>query len=149
MDNELGFEAPAYYQNSTGLFRFDGSGKTVLAFFPGAFTGACTEEMCSLRDQLEEFEKLDTQVIGISIDTPFALKEFSTQNKLEFRLVSDQNAEIAGQYGVKTEISDLNLKTCKRSVFIVEDHEITYSEVLEDNSDLPNIDALKQQLITN
>jgi len=126
MVEDVSFEAPAFSEGENQRFEFDGSGTTVLAFFPGAFTGPCTEEMCNFRDQMSEFKDLDTEVIGISVDTPFALEEFATQNDLEFALVSDQNAE--------------------RAVFIVQDDEVVYSEVMDDPHNLPDFKALKREL---
>jgi peroxiredoxin len=65
----------------------------VLAFFPGAFTGVCTREMCTFRDGLSGFTDLGAQVVGISVDTPFAQKAFAEQHGLPFTLLSDFNRE--------------------------------------------------------
>jgi len=146
MVEDISFEAPAFSEGENQRFEFDGSGTIVLAFFPGAFTGPCTEEMCNFRDQMSEFKDLDTEVIGISVDTPFALEEFATQNDLEFALVSDQNAEIAEQYGVQTEFPGLGHKIAERAVFIVQDDEVVYSEVMDDPHNLPDFEALKREL---
>jgi peroxiredoxin len=63
--------------------------KTVLLFYPGAFTGTCTKEMCTIRDSIAAFNSVKAQVIGISVDSPFANKGFANQNKLTFPLLSD------------------------------------------------------------
>lgn len=146
MDKKVDFESAAYHNGETQKFLFEGGDTTVLAFFPGAFTGVCTEEMCELRDQMSEFEELDVTVVGISVDTPFALKEFAEQENLNFSLVSDTNKEIAEQYGVKTEMPGLEYEISKRATFIVQDGEVVYSEILEDPSDLPDFEALKEKL---
>lgn len=73
---------------------------TVLAFFPGAFTGTCTREMCAFRDNLAKFNALDAQVIGISVDTPFAQKAFADAHGLGFPLLSDHNREAVKAFGV-------------------------------------------------
>ena len=85
---EVGQAAPDFtlhdsdrQQRSLGEFK----GKNVvLAFFPGAFTGGCTTEMCALRDSSDQFNNLNAQVLGISVDPIFSLKVFSEQNNLEF-----------------------------------------------------------------
>ena len=146
MVDKVEFKSAAYREGKTGMYEFDGSGKTVIAFFPGAFTGACTDEMCGFRDQMSEFEDLGAEVIGISVDTPFALEEFSEQNDLNFTLVSDQDAEIAESYGVKTAFPDLDLTVAGRAVFVVEEGEVVYTEILEDPGNLPDMEALKEFL---
>ena len=146
MVNQIKFEAPAYHEGETQRFTFDGEGTTVLAFFPGAFTGVCTEEMCQFRDSMSEFNEMDAEVVGISVDTPFALEEFAEQNDLDFTLVSDTNKEVADQYGVKTEMPGLEYEIATRATFIVKDGEVVYSEVLDDPSNLPDFEKLKQEV---
>ena len=70
------------------LKSFEGK-KTVIAFFPGAFTGGCTEELCTFQSDLKEFEDLGVQIVGISVDTPFALTGWSQANNISFPLLSD------------------------------------------------------------
>ena len=146
MTDFSGFSAPAFLNGEVQNFEFDGEGISVLAFFPGAFTGVCTEEMCSFRDSMAEFNDLGAEVIGISVDTPFSLEEFAEQNNLNFTLVSDTGKEIADQYGVKTEMPGLEYEIATRATFIVQDGEVVYSEVLDDPSNLPDFEKLKQEL---
>jgi peroxiredoxin len=73
----------------------------VLAFFPGAFTGACTKEMCAFRDGLAAFDALSAQVIGISVDSPHAQKAFADANELNFTLLSDYNREAVRAFDVQ------------------------------------------------
>jgi glutaredoxin-dependent peroxiredoxin len=76
-------------------------GKTaVLAFFPAAFTGTCTKEMCRFRDDHSRLDALDAQVVGISADTPFVLAEWGKQHNLRQRMLSDFNHEAMRAYGV-------------------------------------------------
>ena len=146
MVDEVSFEAPAFHNGETQRFSFDGDGVTVIAFFPGAFTGVCTEEMCEFRDSMNDFEDLNANIIGVSVDTPFALKEFADQNDLNFTLVSDTSKEISEQYGVKTEMPGLEYEISTRATFIVQDGEVVYSEILDDPSNLPDFKSLKQKL---
>ena len=74
--------------------------KTVLAFFPGAFTGVCTKEMCTFRDSLAEIGKMEAQVVGISVDSPFANKGFAEVNKLSFPLLSDYSRDVIKKYEI-------------------------------------------------
>lgn len=148
MVNQIMFEAPAYHNGETQRYSFSGEGTTVLAFFPGAFTGVCTEEMCEFRDQMSEFDEMDVEVIGISVDTPYALEEFAEQNDLDFTLVSDTGKEIADQYGVKTELPGLGYEVATRATFIVKEGEVVYSEILDDPSNLPDFEKLKAELKT-
>jgi peroxiredoxin len=72
----------------------------VLAFFPAAFSSVCTKEMCHFRDGLRELNAADAVVFGISVDTPFTLKEFARQQQLNFPLLSDFNKEAIAAYDV-------------------------------------------------
>ena len=76
------------------------SGNVVLAFFPGAFSGTCTKEMCVFRDSMSQLKGLNAKVFGISTDTFFALKAWGDQQKLGFPLLSDYNKEAIQAYGV-------------------------------------------------
>jgi peroxiredoxin len=73
----------------------------VVAFFPGAFTGACQKEMCAFRDGLARFSALDAQVVGVSVDQPWTLKVFADQNQLNFPLLSDFNREAVKAFDVQ------------------------------------------------
>ena len=75
-------------------------GHVVLAFFPGAFSGTCTKEMCSFRDTMSNFRNVNANVMGISTDTFFALKAWGEQQQLGFPLLSDYNKEVINAYGV-------------------------------------------------
>jgi peroxiredoxin len=96
--------------------------KVVLAFYPGAFTGVCTKELCSFRDSISRFNELNAQVVGISVDSPFANKAFASQNNLQFPLLSDYTREVCMQYGgVHKDFSGLKgYSASKRAVFVLD-----------------------------
>ena len=75
----------------------------VLAFFPGAYTGVCDTEMCSLRDNMDSFNDLNATVFGISVDSPWANGAFSKEYNLNFDLLSDYNRDVIKQYDVTFE----------------------------------------------
>ena len=118
----------------------------VLAFFPGAFTGVCTTEMCTFQDRLSAFNELDASVYGVSVDSPFSLNEFREQNDLEFGLVSDFEKEIIDDYDVRMDFADLGVYgVAKRSVFVVDgDGEITYAWVSDDPGVEPDYDEVEE-----
>ena len=146
MKSDLTFTSTAYSNGDIQNYQFDAKQETILAFFPGAFTSVCTDEMCTIRDKLSNLKDLEAKIVGISVDTPFALKEFATQNELDFTLVSDTSREIISQYDVETEIPELGYKVAKRAVFVIREGEIIYKEVLDDPSNLPDIQRLKENL---
>lgn len=122
-----------------------GDSPIVLAFFPLAFTGGCTEEMCTFRDELAAFETLEATVYGISVDSPATLHEFRERHELGFELVSDFNREAIEAYDVvREEIAGLR-KLAQRSVFVIDtDGQIAYAWRADDPSRLPDIDSIKQ-----
>ena len=96
--------------------------KLVLVFYPGAFTGVCTKEMCAFRDSLASFNAMAAQVVGISVDSPFANHAFADQNKLAFPLLSDHTREVSKSYcGVYDGFAGVTGYTAsKRSVFVLD-----------------------------
>src|SRR5712671_7221452 len=124
-----------------------GSGNIVLAFFPGAFSGVCTKEMCTLRDSMGQLNGLGAKVFGISTDTFFTLKAWGDQQKLGFPLLSDYNKEAIGAYDVVNP-DMIGLKNiAKRAVFVIDKGGIIrYREILEDARNEPDYDKLKQAL---
>jgi peroxiredoxin len=115
----------------------------VLAFFPAAFSGTCIAEMCTLRDGMARFNAAHAQVLGISVDSFFALKAFRDAERLEFPLLSDFNKEVIRLYGVFNE-DMIGLKgLAKRSVFVLDAQGVVrYREVLEDARNEPDYDAV-------
>lgn len=115
--------------------------KLVLAFYPGAFTGVCTKEMCSLRDSLSRFNEMNAQVVGVSVDSPFANKAFALQNNLQFPLLSDHTRSVSRQYaGVYEDFSGITgYAAAKRAVFILDkDGVVRYTWVTENPGVEPN-----------
>lgn len=97
-------------------------GPVVLAFFPAAFTGTCTTEMCTFDDRLSAFEDVEATVYGVSVDSPFALNEWRDQEGLDFALVSDFEKEIVDDYGVRTDFADLGVHgLAQRAVFVLDE----------------------------
>ena len=108
---------------------------TVLAFFPGAFTGVCTKEMCTFRDSMAKFNELRTAVIGISVDSPFAQKAFADQNKLNFTLLSDYNRQAVRAFDIEDRnfVNGLLPGVAKRSVFVLDKNgRVVYKWVSDD-----------------
>jgi glutaredoxin-dependent peroxiredoxin len=123
------------------------SGPVVLAFFPAAFSGVCTKEMCTFRDTLGELNKISAKILGISVDTFFALKAWADAQKLNFPLLSDFNKEVISQYGVVNP-DMIGLKgIAKRAVFVIDKTgTIRHREVLEDARNEPDYGKVRQAL---
>jgi peroxiredoxin len=124
-----------------------GTGSVVLAFFPGAFSGTCTKEMCTLRDSMSQLGGLGAQVFGISTDTFFALKAWADQQKFGFPLLSDYNKEVIQAYDVVNP-DMIGLKNiAKRSVIVIDKGGvIRYRDVLDDARNEPDYGKLKDAL---
>jgi peroxiredoxin len=123
--------------------------KTVLAFYPGAFTGVCTKEMCSIRDALADLNTLNAQVVGISVDSPFANKAFAAQNHLGFPLLSDYAREVTKQYaGVYQDFAGIKgYVAAKRAVYVLDGEGIVkYAWVTENPGVEPNYEEIKAAL---
>ena len=104
MAAEVGSAAPEFSlydvdRNVRTLGEFRGK-TVVLAFFPGAFTGVCTTEACTLRDSVEDLNGLNAQVLGITVDPPFSQKAWSDANNVNYPFLSDFNREAVNAYGV-------------------------------------------------
>jgi peroxiredoxin len=119
--------------------------KVVIHFFPMAFTGVCTTQLCTMRDSFGFYEGLGAEVLGISVDSPFTLAKFKEDNKYQFPLLSDFNKETSQAYGAYYDEFVFNLKgVSKRAAFVVnENQEIIYAEVLESAGDLPDFNAIR------
>jgi peroxiredoxin len=122
--------------------------KVVVLFFPMAFTGVCTTELCSLRDDIATYSSLNAEILAISVDSPFTLGKFKEDQNLPFPLLSDFNKTARIAYGTIYEEFVLGLKgVSKRSAFVVNtDGTLAYAEVLESAGDLPNFDNVKAAL---
>lgn len=130
----------------------DHTGKNVvLLFFPLAFTGVCTEELCSVRDDISTYNNMNADVLAISVDSPFTLAKFKEEQKLNFALLSDFNKTVSRSYGALYEDFVLDMKgVSKRSAFVIDDKGvIRYAEVLENAGDQPNFAAVREALDQN
>jgi peroxiredoxin len=126
MPVEVGQRAPDFtlYDNERHqrtLSEYQGK-NLVLAFFPGAFTGVCTTEMCALRDRADQFNSLNAQVLAISVDPPFAQKAWADQNNLNFPILSDFSRQVVNQYDVALQnLAGLEgYVAARRAVFVVD-----------------------------
>jgi peroxiredoxin len=127
----------------------DFKGKTVvLHFFPAAFTGTCTQQLCTLRDDFAFYKNLDAVVLGCSTDTLFTLAKFKESQNLDFDLLSDYSKEVCKAYGAQYDTWIFGIKgNAKRSAFIIDGEcVIRYAEVLEKASDLPDFAKMKEVL---
>jgi peroxiredoxin len=141
------FTLPLAKDKKVSLSELVKNGRVVIAFYPGDFTSVCTNEWCSFRDSLKEFETLKAKVVGISGDSYFVHDAFKKANSLSFDLLSDYDHEVSRRYGVYYE-DFLGLKgVSKRSVFIVGSQgKLRYKWVTEDASKLPDMDEIKKEL---
>jgi len=129
-----------------------GKKNTLLLFFPMAFTGTCTQEMCSLTPELPSYDGFNAAVYGISGDNPFAQEAWAQKEKIGVTLLSDYEHKVARQYGVAYDsfLPERNLGmggVPKRAAFIVDKNGvIQYAEVREDARELPDFNKIKTKL---
>jgi peroxiredoxin len=125
----------------------DKAGKPfLLMFFPLAFTGTCTTQLCTTRDDLGFYNKLNADVAAVSVDSLFSLKKYKEEQGLQFDLLSDFNKEVSKAYGALYDEFILGMKgVSKRSAFVIDGKGvIQYAEVLENAGDLPDFAAIKR-----
>lgn len=134
-------------KNLVSLSDFEGK-TVVLLFFPLAFTGVCTKELCSVRDEFGDYQALNAQVLGISVDSLFSLAQFKEAQQLNFPLLSDFNKEMSTAYNCLYADFVLGMKgVSKRAAFVLnKDGEIIYEEILEDAGQIPNFEKIKATL---
>jgi peroxiredoxin len=122
-------------------------GPVVLVFFPLAFTGVCTEEMCEIRDNFAALSSLKAQVFAISVDSRFSLNAFAEKHQLEFPLLSDFNKEVSKAYEAQYETFLGMHGVAKRSAFVVDTQGvIRYRWVSEDAKVKPDLAEIRQAL---
>ena len=152
MEINVGSKAPNFTLRNSDKAEVsleDYKGKNVvLLFFPLAFTGVCTTELCTMRDDIATYEGLDAEVLAISVDSLFVLDQFKKAENYNFQLLSDFNKNVSRAYGAFYEDFVLDMKgVSKRSAFVIDKEGIIqYAEVLESAGDLPNFDAVKAAL---
>jgi len=121
-----------------------GDGPVVLAFFPGAFTPPCSNEMIALQNHLDEFEAAGATLFGISADSPFSQGAFREEHGIEFELVSDMDGSVIEAFNLEIEIPDLGLHgIANRAVYVLdEEGTVTYRWVADDPTNEPDYDEL-------
>jgi peroxiredoxin len=121
-----------------------GDGPVVLAFFPGAFTPPCTNEMVAFQERIASFQEAGATLLGVSADSPFSQGAFREAHDLEFDLVSDMSGEAIRDYGVEMDIPELGLYgNANRAVFVLDDDgTVTYAWVADDPTNEPDYDEV-------
>ena len=142
-----GFSLVSSEKKEVKLSDYKGQNVLIL-FFPFAFSGTCTKELCQLRDDIAIYEKLSATILAISVDSPHTLNKFKELNQLPFLLLSDFNKIACRTYDCMHEEFSLGLKgVAKRSAFIIDkEGMLRYEEILENPSSLPNFDAINEVL---
>ncbi|MEO8171717.1 MAG: redoxin domain-containing protein [Sediminibacterium sp.] len=153
MPIQTGQQAPDFLlydteKNKVSLADQKGS-NVVLLFFPLAFTGTCTKELCSVRDSISLYNNANAKVFGISIDSLFTLGKYKEEQNLNFPLLSDFNKDAAKAYDVLYETFpafEMN-GVSKRAAFIIDkEGTVRYAEVCPTPGDLPDFNAIQQTL---
>lgn len=152
---KVGSQAPDFTlksKSATGLVDIKlsnnfGKKNTVLLFFPAAFTSVCTSELCSISGGMNDYAALGADVIGISIDTPFAQEAWAQKEKITIPLASDLNKEVIKKYDVVFPMLAGVGDTAARAAFVIDKNGVVqYSEQTPTPKDLPNFDAVKAAL---
>lgn len=152
MSPNIGEAAPNFtLQNTEGksvdLYNHLEDSKGVLLFFPLAFSSTCTEELCTVRDNMKMYNSLDAKVIAISVDSFFVLKEYKKSQNLNFTLLSDFNKEVSEMYNALYDDYFGMRGVSKRAAFVIgEGRKINYAEILEDSGELPDFTSIRQAL---
>lgn len=152
MSLQIGDKAPDFKlfsseKEEVSLKNFEGENLLIL-FFPQAFTGVCTTELCSVRDNMAFYNNVKAKVVAISVDSIFTLDRFKKDQNLNFQLLSDFNKEVSPKYGAFYDSFVFNMKgVSKRSAFVVDKNgTIQYAEVLESAGDLPDFEKITKTL---
>ena len=152
MEIKIGQPAPNFSlfdseKNKITLSNLRGQ-NVLLLFFPAAFTGTCTKELCSVRDNISFYNEVHAKVFGISVDMVYSLAKYKEEQKINFSLLSDFNKEASKAYDCLYETFSYEMKgVSKRSAFIIDKKGfIRYAEVLERATDVPDFDAIQRAL---
>jgi peroxiredoxin len=124
-----------------------GKQNTVILFFPLAFTGVCTSEMCDVTAGLANYKDLNAEVIGISVDSPFAQAAWAQKEKIGITLASDLNKKTAEAYGVLlADLAGLGSVSARAAFVVDKNGVVQYSEQTPTPKDLPNFNAIRDTL---
>jgi glutaredoxin-dependent peroxiredoxin len=152
MSLQVGDKAPDFKlfnseKQEISLDSFQGK-NLVIQFFPAAFTGVCTNQMCEMRDSMARFNSLNADVVGVSVDSPFTLGKFKAEQGLNFSLLSDFNKKMINDYGVYRHDFVLGMNgVANRAAFVVDkDGVVRYAEVLDNPGNLPNFAAMNEAI---
>ncbi len=128
------------------LSSYNGKKNVVLLFFPQAFTGVCTEEMCTVNESFNDFEGSNAEILGVSVDGTFVQKAFAKNNGIKYPLLSDFNREVINKYDVVHDTFAHGMKNvAKRSVFVIgKDGIIKYKEITENPGVQVNFEKIKE-----
>lgn len=152
MSLQKGDKAPSftlYNSDKKKVSLEDFKGKNlIIHFYPAAFTGVCTTQLCTMRDNMEYYTKLNAEVLGISVDSVFTLDKFKAEQNYTFDLLSDFNKETIRDYGVYFENFVFGMKgVASRAAFVIDGEGIIqYAEVLDNPGNLPDFGAIKATL---
>ena len=141
-----GFSLPDTTKTIHTLEQYKGK-NVLMLFFPFAFTGTCTKELCGVRDDIARYAHANAEVLGISTDTHFTLKKYKEEQALPFPLLSDFNKEAIKAYDVAYDEFILMKGVAKRAAFLIDKNGIVrYAEVLENASEIPDFAAINEEL---
>lgn len=126
------------------LADYKGKKNVVLLFVPFAFTGVCTDELCSVSGGLNDYEGLDAEVLGISVDSPFSQEAWAKANDIQIPLLSDFNCEASKAYGCAYDDFIGFSGVAKRSAFVIDKEGVVrFATVSDDPKVVPDFDAIK------
>jgi peroxiredoxin len=147
---EIGAPAPTFTLLDTArkpVSTADYAGrKLVVAFYPAAFTGVCTKELCTFRDSIANLEEIGAAVVAISVDAPFSNAAFATQNGINFPVLSDYDRAATNAYGVGLDnfAGMAGYRASQRSVFVIAaDGTLAWAWVAPNPGVEPDYDAVK------
>ena len=121
---------------------------TVLLFFPMAFSSTCTEEMCTMSDDLARYDALGARVYGISVDSPYVNQRYAKDYDVKFPILSDFNKEATAAFGVLSDLGDLR-GVSQRSAFVIDNKGVVrYAWLSDKPGDLPPFAELQQAVQT-
>lgn len=124
-----------------------GKKNTVLLFFPLAFTGVCTQEMCDITAGLNAYTSVNAEVIGVSVDSPFSQEAWAQKEKIGITLASDLNKKTAEAYGtLLPDLLGLGSVSARAAFVIDKNGVVQYSEQTPSPKELPNFNAIKETL---
>lgn len=149
-----GQKAPAFTlynseKKKISLVDYLGKKNVLMMFFPQAFTGVCTKQLCSVRDGINRYQNEHTEVIGLSVDSVFTLAKYKEEQQYNFPMVSDFNREVSNQYeAIHESFTDMGMKgVSKRSAFIIDKEGVLqYVEVLDNPTEMPDFDSIDKKL---